>query len=123
MDKILFSAVMFMGFLALLSASFFGSSYTLVSSGSQPLGTGGENITIVSSGGSGAFSAFPVCEFTGDWLGDVLATAGCMASGLGWLFGLLAFNSDIPYISVIFWGVGAVILYRIIRILKPTGGS
>jgi hypothetical protein len=125
MDNILLGAIVFMGLLALLSASFFGSQYALVSTYNDTSFSNATspNITVIGGASGVGFNPLPVCKFSGNVVTDFISLGVCIADGLGWFIGFLTTTSDIPYLQALFIGIGAVVLYRILRILKPTGGS
>ena len=124
MDNILLAAVMMMGFLFLFSASFFGSQYNLIySQNTTALLFNNTNVSVVGGQGGNQVPQFPVCDLGNDIVSNIFGVGTCIANGVGWLFAMLSFRSDYQFLTIIFVAIGSVILYRIIRILKPTGGS
>lgn len=125
MDNEIISAVIFMGILGLVSLAFFGSQYSLVSTYNQSSFSNfsSPNVTLVGGASGSGFPPFPICRFTGDIFQDVPAGAVCVANGLGWFLGFLTASSDVPYLQVIFVGIGALILLLVVRMIKPFGSA
>ena len=125
MDSILLSGILFVGFLALFSSSLLGPSYTIVSIDNQTVFSNitNSNVTVGSGSSITGFKPFPTCNFTSDFWSNIGAAATCGGNMIGWLFGFMFTSSDIQWIAIITVAIGAVILYRIIGLLKPFGGS
>lgn len=111
----LFSIVVFVLFLGLLGASVFNYSFTITSTNSTQ-----GNVSIVTAGGFQNINV-PTCS-GGAWDSiPVISLGSCIAAHVGFYFTLITLETNILWLAPVFLGVGIVIGYIAVRVIRAGG--
>lgn len=120
MDNTLLSIIIFAGFLILFGAAILSSQINMINKNvnitTESNGTA-YNLSVIGGPSTQLLLTRPSCTLV-SW--DIF---GCGASWLGWIFQFIFLNSDIAWLSIPLTAVGAVIIYRILRLLNPLPGG
>lgn len=127
MHKMIFSGIIFMGFLILIVSGFYTASNSIigVTPNAAGLGTADTNFTLLSGDSIANGVIVPSCNWASDIdvpiLGGIIWGAGCIAAYVAFLFQLAFTSSDIGFLAIIIGAFSAVFIYAAIRVLRGGG--